>query len=69
MSQQADALYRHILRACGKHADQKATIESAFALASAETGTENCIGNLEAICAEYLSTMYPLLAQRTKETP
>ena len=64
MSVQSDSLYRHILRACGMNVEQRAAIIAAFALAEAETGSRNAIGNLEAICIEYAASSSPRAAAR-----
>ena len=58
MSHQADSLYRKIMRSCASP-EQRAAIIAAFALAEAETGSANAIGNLEAICMEYASSVGP----------
>ena len=65
MSHQADSLYRKIMRSCASP-EQRAAIIAAFALAEAETGSQNAIGNLEAICIEYAASASPRAAARAK---
>lgn len=58
-SPQADALLRHILRACGKNAQRRALIAEAFKLArSQDAGTGNAIGDLELICVRFVAEKY-----------